>query len=73
MNQHFVLQQLGTVRPWDDSARVAEYLFDTCWPGGGSDRTIQAAQAWVTDWRPEGFAIELAACRCASGRCRICN
>lgn len=73
MHQGFLPKQIhGSI---GDAAcgRVAEYLVATCWPGGGADRTVQAAQAWVIGWRPERFAIDLTACRCATGRCRICN
>jgi hypothetical protein len=73
MNQAFVGHQLDVVARPDAGTRVAKYVFDTCWPGGGTDRTIQAARAWVDDWRPERVAIDLTGCGCATGRCRICN
>lgn len=73
VTDEFVCQQLEAVERPAARQRVLDYLVQTCWPGGGADGTIQAARAWVPSWRPERSAIDLTACRCDTGRCRICN
>jgi hypothetical protein len=73
MHEDFMRRQIESVASEAARQRVADYLSSTCWPGGGWDRTLPAALAWVSTWRPERFAIDLVACGCSTGRCRVCN
>ena len=73
LHQDIVRRQIDSLARPSAPDRLTAYLAATCWPGGGSDRTLAAAAAWVRGWRPERSAIDLVACTCATGRCRICN
>jgi hypothetical protein len=43
-----------------------------CWPGE-ADRSEPAGRAWVRAWRPARALARVPVCRCATGRCSVCN
>ena len=73
MHQEFVRKQIAYLAIQPAPFRLTDYLCDTCWPSGGADRTLPAALAMASRWRPERTGIDLMACTCATGRCRVCN
>jgi len=56
----------------DDDADRLDQLLTYCWPGG-DDRYVPAGLAWVRNWGPAPVTARLPVCRCASGRCGVCN
>jgi hypothetical protein len=60
------------LRALASSAGELDRLVARCWPGG-DDRSEPAARAWVRAWRPARAMARVPVCRCASGRCGVCN
>ncbi|HLM84631.1 MAG TPA: hypothetical protein VK272_00430 [Solirubrobacteraceae bacterium] len=56
-----------------DTARLAAAIIGRCWPGGPGDRTESVALEWVRRWGPRRAGPISSACRCAVGRCGVCN
>ncbi len=56
-----------------DVERLIAAMVDRSWPGGGRDRRVPAALAWLRRWGPRGLAPLPPACSCAAGRCSVCN
>jgi hypothetical protein len=56
-----------------DTDRLASSMLRLSWPGGMSDRTERAALEWVRGWGPRCAGTIPPTCRCATGRCGVCN
>jgi hypothetical protein len=56
-----------------DADRLATAMARRCWPGGTGDRTEAVALEWVRRWGPRRADLIPPPCRCAAGRCRVCN
>jgi hypothetical protein len=53
--------------------KLAQVLFERCWPGGAGDRLDPVAIEWVRRWRRTTLVAAQIDCSCAHGRCGICN
>jgi hypothetical protein len=62
-----------SVRAEADTDRLVAAMLGRCWPGGSGDRTESVAREWVKRWGATRVGPAASACRCASGRCEICN
>lgn len=60
-------------RAESDTDRLVATMLRGCWPGGMSDRTEGIALEWVRRWGPRRAGPIPSACRCAVGRCHVCN
>jgi len=62
-----------STRDQSDTGRLVSAMLGRCWPGGTGDRTEAGALEWVRRWGPQRAGPIAPACRCAVGRCRVCN
>jgi hypothetical protein len=56
-----------------ETDRLVLAMLHCCWPGGMGDRTETVAIEWVRRWGPRRTGPIPSACRCATGRCHVCN
>jgi len=63
----------AAARPRSEVELVTAQLFELCWPGGHQDRDKPSARGWLRLWGPGKVVLAVPACRCAEGRCAICN
>jgi hypothetical protein len=65
----------GSARSHGELARLAHRLARRAWPADGRDRTQPSAREWLRLWGPVRLPAErlLPTCRCAHGRCGVCN
>jgi hypothetical protein len=62
-----------STRAESDTDRLVLAMLGRCWPGGTGDRTETVAIEWVRRWGPRRAGPIPTACRCAAGRCHVCN
>jgi hypothetical protein len=63
-------------RPDAETERLTSYIVEACWPGGPDDRSEPVARGWLRAWArpaPVLIVVDVPRCRCATGRCTICN
>ena len=63
----------AAVRPMDETARLTRALTASCWPSGTADRTDPVARGWLRMWGPIRVVVDVPACQCAQGRCKLCG
>jgi hypothetical protein len=63
----------AAARPRAEGELVTAQLFEICWPGGHHDRDEPIARNWLRLWGPGKVVLAVPVCRCAEGRCAICN
>ncbi len=72
-NGRLELHVRAAQRPRSESRRLLHDLSEMCWPSGSADRTEPLARGWLALWGPQLLIIDTPVCRCAEGRCQICN
>jgi hypothetical protein len=65
--------ELVSTRAESDADRLVSTMLSRCWPGGTGDRTEAVGVEWVRRWGPRRAGPIQSGCRCALGRCLLCN
>jgi hypothetical protein len=73
IRDEIALHVRAAARPREESEQLVSRLLGPCYPGGPADRDEPVARGWLRVWGPIRVVVAVPVCRCATGRCAICN